>query len=269
MVRKGEGTVTENSGGYYDIRRDVLPIVVTTRHGYPTIKGFMGTGFLVGKGLFVTCHHCVAAPVAEEDTYAVITPIEYAPELRKDVPDASFFVTRFGGLEQDPSGLDLAIGWPGRDPVGLILSGEGVSEMGEDVRTYGYPLTQDMPHPEGAGRSLTIDGRLLKGYITTNYMNEVPSYGPTPTDELDMPAPRGLSSAPIVRASSREVIGVVYGTKDTGTVEEFSRVDEETGERTPELERVTANVVTHMLDSLHNLSGEVTHGMPLIEYLRA
>ena len=42
----------------YDLRRDILPIVVVKREGYPTPKGFKGTGFLIGKNAFVTCSHC-------------------------------------------------------------------------------------------------------------------------------------------------------------------------------------------------------------------
>lgn len=253
---------------YYDIQRDVLPIVVTPRRGDPLIRRFAGTGFLVGKGLFVTCHHCVAAPIAEGDTYAAATPIEYAPAPLDHAPDAQYSFKNLEALEQDASGLDLAVGWHGRDPFGIELADEGVREMGTDVRTFGYPLTGDLPHP-GGSRSLTINGRFLKGYITTNYMNEAPGYRPAPTEELDMPAPRGLSGAPIMRTSDRGVIGMVYGTKDTGTVEEFSRLNEETGERTPELQRVTTFAVAHMLDSLRNLRGELTQGTSLSDYLRS
>lgn len=253
--------------GYYDIRIDVLPVVVAARQGYPTIKGFVGSGFLVGRGLFVTCHHCVSAPLPEEDTYAAVTPIELSPAPTKDVPDAQYSLASLGALEQDASGLDLAIGWHGRDPVGIKLAERGVDQMGQDVRTFGYPLTEDLPHPEGDGRSLTINGRTLKGYITTNYLNDVTDYRPAPTEELDMPAPGGLSGAPLIRQFDYEVIGMVYGTKDTGTIEEFSRVDE-TGKRIPELQRVTTFAVAHMLESLRNLSGELTHGRPLAEYLK-
>jgi hypothetical protein len=252
----------------YDIRSDVLPIVVAKREGYPTPKGFKGTGFLLGKHVFVTCHHCVAEPVGKADTYAVALPIEYAPQLRNDVPDAKYFISPLRDIEQDPTGLDLATARVGRDPVGLRLAEEGVRTMGEDVSTYGYPLTEDLPHPE-EGRAITLNGRYLKGYSTCTYLNDVPGYRPTPTEELNMPAPRGLSGAPLIRMDSLEVIGVVYGTKDTGTVEEFSRVDEATGERRPELQRITTFAVAHMFDSLYNLSGRATEGMPLGEYLRS
>ncbi len=252
--------------GYYDIRRDVLPIVVVPREGYPIPKGYKGTGFLLGKGVFVTCHHCVADPVSEEETYAVALPIDYAPELRNKTPDAQYFVSTLHDVEQDSTGLDLAIAQVGFDSVGLHLAQEGIRTIGEDVRTYGYPLTEDLPH-SGEGRALSFRGRYLKGYSTCNYLDDVPVYGPTLTEELDLPAPRGLSGAPVIRTDSLEVIGVVYGTKDYGTIEEFSRVDEATGERTPELQRITTFAVAHMFDSLYNLSGNATEGMHLGRYL--
>lgn len=264
--------MAERTEGFYDIRMDVLPIVVVSRNDEPTrgseplIRRFAGTGFLVGKGLFVTCHHCVAAPVAEEDTYAVVTPAEFAPEYR-EMTGVTYFANHLTKVEQDASGLDLAIGRVGRDPLGLELADEGSRVEGEDVRTYGYPLTRELPHPQGEGKSLDMRGRVLKGYITANYMNDVPGYGPTPTEELDMMAPRGLSGAPIIRSFSNEVIGVLYGTRDTGTVEQLSRVDEETGLRTPEVQRVTTFAVSHWFDSLRNLRGALTEHMPLGEFL--
>ncbi len=56
--------MVEPSPSGYDLRRDIHPIVVVRREGYPTPQGFKGTGFLVGKGVFVTCHHCVSAPLS-------------------------------------------------------------------------------------------------------------------------------------------------------------------------------------------------------------
>lgn len=252
----------------YDIRRDILPIVVVKRSGYPTPKGYKGTGFLIGRGVFVTCHHCVADPVDEEETYAVLVPIEYAPELRNEAPDAQYAVSTLQDIEQDATGLDLATARVNLEPIGLRLAEEGIRTMGEDVRTYGYPLTEDLPHPE-EGRAIGLNGRYLKGYSTCNYSMDVPDYRSTPSEELDLPAPRGLSGAPVIRMDSLEVIGVLYGTKDTGTIEEFSRVDEVTGERTPELQRITTFAVSHMFDSIYNLSGRATEGMPLGQYLRS
>ncbi len=258
--------MVEPSPSGYDLRRDIHPIVVVRREGYPTPQGFKGTGFLVGKGVFVTCHHCVSAPLSEKDTYAAVLPIKFRPELLNDAPDAEYFVSTLYEVEQDPTGLDLATARISLDPALLHLADGGLL-LGEDVSTYGYPLTEDLPHPE-EGRRITINGRYLEGYRTTAYDNDVPGYRSTPSYELDMPAPRGLSGAPVIRRGTSEVVGVVYGTKDTGTVEELSRVDPDTGEHTPELQRVTTFAVAHWFDSLYNLSGRATGGIPLGEYLR-
>jgi hypothetical protein len=80
------------------------------------------------------------------------------------------------------------------------------------------------------GRSVGLNPCYLEGYNTITYTNEVPDCQPAPSYGLDMPAPRGLSGAPVVKqGSERQVAGVVCGTKETGTVEEFLWVDEAKG----------------------------------------
>jgi hypothetical protein len=169
-------------------------------------------------------------------------------------------------IEKDPSGLDLATARLPFSSMLLNLADEGL-RLADHIFTYGYPLTEDLPHPV-SGRSISLDPRYLEGYNTYTSMNDVPDYGPTPSYELDMPALQALSGAPVVKeGSGGQVAGVVYGTKDTGTVEEFSRVDEATGERIPELHRITTFAVAHYFDSLYNLRGRATDNVPLGEYL--
>jgi V8-like Glu-specific endopeptidase len=258
--------MTAGSGEGVDLRRDIFPVLIVTGPTEdPDIKAFMGTGFVLHKNVFVTCHHCVAAPLEKGDRYVVALPIEWvsAPPDRNWA--GPYGIADLSNIEQHPGGIDLATATLPFSSAYLGLAGVGLS-VSDEVFAYGYPLTQDSPHPV-AGRSLTIFGRYLQGYCTTIYANDVPDYAQTPSYELDMPAPRGLSGAPVIKRGTPEVVGVVYGTKDTGTVEEFSRVDEATGTRTPELQRVTTFAVAHMFDSLHDLSGSATDSRPLGEYL--
>jgi hypothetical protein len=263
--------VTEARNGAVDLRRDILLILIVTGRGEdPDVKRFKGTGFMLGN-VFVTCHHCVSEPLEEEDRYVVAVPIEWVDAAPGREWPGPYGIATLRGIEQDPTGLDLATAKLPFESASLTLSGQGLS-VAMDISTYGYPLTQDLPHPAGAGRSLTVTGRYLKGYCTITYLNDVPDYPQTPSYELDIPAPRGLSGAPLIGSGSTggmEVVGVVYGTKDTGTVEEFSRVDEASGERVPELQRITTFAVAHTFDSLYNLSGRATEGMPLGEYLQS
>ncbi len=252
----------------FDARRDVLPILMVTEGEDPDIKAFMGTGFVLGKNVFVTCHHCVSTPLDEGDRYVVAIPVEYVQNSEDQTYAGPYGIGPLTDIAKDPTGLDLATAKAAFSSTLLDLSDSSLS-MGENIFTYGYPLTEDLPHPV-AGRSLTVNGRYLEGYCTTTYYHEVPGYIRTPTYELDMPAPIGLSGAPIVkRDGAATVAGVVYGTKDTGTVEEFARIDETTGERTPELQRITTFAVAHYFDSLYNLRGPATDHMPLGEYLRS
>lgn len=253
----------------YDPRRDVLPILVVTGDEQdPDVKSFMGTGFVLGKDVLVTCHHCVAAPLNEGDRYVVAIPMDYVTILSDTELVGPYGIGELTNISQDPTSLDLVTATAPFSSQLLNLASDGLN-LGEDVFTYGYPFTQDSPHPV-AGRSIVFNGRYLEGYHTAYYQNDVPGYPMTTTYELDMPAPRGLSGAPVVRrGSSGQVVGVVYGTKDIGTIEEFSRVDEATGKRTPELQRMTTFAVAHHLEALRNLRGPATDGHSLGDYLQS
>lgn len=258
----------------YDPQRDILPITVVSREGYPTpkpIKGgwqsFRGTGFLIGKNVLVTCWHCVSAELEDDDTYAVSLPIRYAERLKGEVPpDSQYVVANLQDIAQHPAGADLATARVSLDPVGLSLGRDTTLPFGAEFWTFGYPLTDDVPHPE-SGRALTLNGRYLKGYLVRDFWNEVPGFGQTPSYELDMPAPRGLSGSPIVRYGSSEVIGVVYGVKESETIEQFAEV-KESGERRPQVVQLTTFAAAHHNRTLRNLQGPATQGLPLAEYLQ-
>jgi hypothetical protein len=250
----------------YNPDRDVLPIIAVRRDGPYRLEGFMGTGFLVGKNVLVTCYHCV--PENDERAYAVAFPRKYfSGYVPNDVPGTPYIVVRLRNIEQDRSGLDLATATVPFDADGLLLGTETMLGYGLDTFTFGYPLTSDVPDPT-IGRRINFSPRYLRGYLTRGFDNDVPGHGLTPTIEFDMPAPQGLSGAPVVEVNTTHVIGVVYGTKDTGTIEEYSRVDEATGERIPELQRITTFAVAHNVVSLKNVRGAATNGLPLAEYLK-
>jgi hypothetical protein len=61
---------------------------------------------------------------------------------------------------------------------------------------------------------------------------------------------------------------VIYGSNDVQKIEEFARVDPETGERTPELTRIFSFGLAHYTTSLQELVGDATDGLPLLEYIR-
>ena len=153
------------------------------------------------------------------------------------------------------------------NPERLTLGTEAGLGFGTEVSAFGYPLTRDVPDPT-TGRRIGFNHRYLKGYVTRAIDNAVPGYPSTTTIELDMPAPRGLSGSPVMVLGTTRVIGVVYGTKDTGPIEKYSRVDDTTGERVPNLQRITTFAVGHWVDSLMNLRRAATAGLPLADYLQ-
>jgi hypothetical protein len=103
-----------------------------------------------------------------------------------------------------------------------------------------------------------VQPRVFRGYITRDFIdNNHPGWGPQRAYELDMPAPRGLSGAPLIVHSIGPVglrlVGVVYGSTsidtmaDDGTVVSFG--------------------LAHHWDVLRALSGPATSDRPLHELL--
>lgn len=84
-----------------------------------------------------------------------------------------------------------------------------------------------------------------------------------------MPAPAGLSGAPLMLDPGNQVIGVIYGENDVGTIEELATIDPETQERKPEVVRVVSFALAHFTSTLHALRGPATEDKPLVEYLAA
>lgn len=254
----------QRTGSGYDANRDIVPILAVSREGYPEPRSFRGTGFLIGKNVLVTCWHCVREPLGDDETYAAAFPAQYAGTALP--ADTTYIIEHLSDIEQDPRGLDLATARVPQNPAFLTL-GDGLGlPSGTGVWAYGFPLTEESRNEDGSLR-VTLGGRYLQSYKMRDFYNEVAGFGRTPSTELDMPAPAGLSGAPVVRMGTTQVVGVVYGQKDAETIEQFARRDE-SGQRTPEVVRVTSFAVAHYESTLPQLSGTATGGVPLAEYLR-
>jgi Trypsin-like peptidase domain len=232
---------------------------VLSREGHPTLKpvtagyeSFRGTGFLIGKNVLVTCWHCVSPDIDDEDTFAVAVRWSDADKRsRKVPPNSTYFVRNLYDIQQDLNGTDLATAKVDLNPEKLTL-GEDNLGYGSSLWTFGFPNTRDLPHPE-RGRSITLQGRYLQGYLTRTFWNETPHFGQVPSYELHMPAPIGLSGAPICELGTENVVGVIYGAHSTGNM--------------AELEQLTTFAAAHMNRTLRDLRGFATEGLPLAEYL--
>lgn len=234
----------------------VLPIFVFTSpaEGQRLVR-FAGTGFHAGKGVLVTCWHCVSEELPENHFYGVL------------VREGEGYTARaLGMVAQDPSGKDLATAKTAPDLPGVspAFTTEPAQEL-EDVCAFGYPFSGVTPEKPEVGRLPEIYLRTLKGYVVRRFHHEQPGFGLTHSYELDMLAPEGLSGAPLM-TPAWEIMGVVYGTIETAAIAEWASVDEQ-GKRTPEVQRLVSFALAHHTDSLIDLSGPATSGRTLREYL--
>lgn len=239
------------------VERDILPVFVVRRGDPVEPLSLEGSGFLLGSGLFVTCWHCVAKKLEPGLAYAAILPL----------PNKEYAAVFLADLERDWNGCDLATAKvPLHASVGLSLAANGV-DYGADVWSFGFPLTGLRQARPGGGHSIATDGRYLQGYITRSFFYDHPWFGRVPSYELDMPTPEGLSGAPLILTGTRSVIGVVYGSNDVSTIEQFVSIDSETGKREPEVQRITSFGLACFTDSLAALTGKATDGRLLSEFL--
>lgn len=240
---------------------DVLPIFFCQElppPDTPKILSFEGTGFRLAPDLLITCWHCVDGDAAGHG---------YAVALPKD--SGGYQMHALVDVSRDEKGADLATariyGIDSAPRLGLSLASRAVPG-GTDVGTWGYPLTE-MTRLASGDLEFKLGGRWLQGYITRAFWHEHAEYGSVPTYELDMPTPRGLSGAPLVRLESRDVVGVIYGTHDASLIEEIASVDPDSGERRPEVQRIVSFGLAHYTSTLRDLRGPATEGKPLADYL--
>jgi hypothetical protein len=234
---------------------DVLPIFVVTEPGTLTRALFQGTGFLIAQDILITCWHCVSQALEDGQRYAAVV---------KEGDGHTVHVLR--NMEQHPLGLDLAIARVDLVPkVGLTLTATGLLP-GDDIVTYGYPPT-DEPLMEDEHAKVQLNARLLRGYVTRLCYYNQPGFVRTPSYELDIPAPHGLSGAPIIKLKTKEVAGVFFASLDVSTGEQFPAVAGHEGDQQAEIDRAVSFGLAHYTGSVWSLRGMITQGIPLREFL--
>ncbi|MBN2186320.1 MAG: trypsin-like peptidase domain-containing protein [Dehalococcoidia bacterium] len=237
------------------VENDILPIFVVMNPGTVTPALFRGTGFLIAPNILITCWHCVCGSLESGQQYAAVVE-------ERGKYSAHFLINR----EQHPLGLDLAIARVDLVPkLNLVLSAKELSP-GDEVMTYGYPLTDRLLTDSEHVRS-HLNARFLQGYVTRSYYYSQPGFVRTPSYELDIPVPHSLYGAPIIKLGSKEIAGVFFGSLDIPRVERISEVDRESEKQQVEIERVASFGLAHYTDSLWSLRGAVTQGRPLREFL--
>lgn len=232
---------------YPSLAGTVLPIFVV--EGEATV-GFCGSGFLFAKGIFVTCWHCVKN----------LTPGRRHVVAALMGDDCSLVDLK--NLEQDAAGTDLAIGVVDVQPrLELVIARASYILMGDDVWAFGYPYTDQQPSDTG-GYDFTMNGRILRGYVTRTFSYDHPDGQSVDSYELDMPVPSGMSGAPLVLRGGIEVAGVLFGMQDV------ELVDAQSGPvKRYQTTRVVAFGLAHTAASLRRASTRATNGLPLADFL--
>jgi hypothetical protein len=235
----------------------------------PRILAFAGTGFQIGPlDLLVTCWHVV----------------EHEPEGHGfaagfSQPDGTYTMVPVLDVSRDVNGTDMATGRlfePHPNPDMRLLVGPDtraakdplrVPTMGTDVFTVGYPLTAETRDPITGEKRWELHARLLRGYTTRVFDFDRPGFGPVRSWEIDMPAPEGLSGAPLIMGGTSYVIGVVYGVNEVARIAEYAVDDPATGERRPEVLRIERFALATYTDDFRKLAGTATGGQPLSELM--
>jgi hypothetical protein len=188
----------------------VLPVVRFRREAPGEYKPIaaVGSGFTFGEGTFVTCWHCISAPLGEDEVYGAAMR---SGGTGSQTYDEAFELV---DLEQDADGHDLALARINYtvDPV-LALANDPAA-WGEDVVACGYPLPVNTRNTDTREAKIDMNACLLRGYVTRLRMDDRPGWEPVRAYELDMPAPGGVSGSPLFRAAPFEVVGVVYREHD-------------------------------------------------------
>jgi Trypsin-like peptidase domain len=245
----------EDTMGYAELfAYHVMPITRARRDGQGNyvLGQWVGTGFTFGEGTFVTCWHCVGAALPDDEVYIAVGRRDDLQQASRDWP------IELERLARDGNGSDLALATiePMFQPR-LNLASDPL-EWGDDVVAFGFPHTLDTIDPETKEKRIETHARVFKGYVTRLFPDE---YQGQPVVELAMPAPVGMSGAPLFNVQrSAALRGISH--------EPFECFGVVFGERiyqTPDGELRFGTALR--LDTLRNAVAEATGGTPLAEYL--
>jgi Trypsin-like peptidase domain len=218
---------------------------------------YEGTGFVPTSNVLVTCWHCVARTLSESERYVAARIVNEGYEHK------SFESFPLEEITQEQSGNDLAIARISYASPSLKCWGVEIL-MGQDVWTFGYPFTG----PNQLSGEFQFQLRVLKGYVGRLFQHDTRGFGKVDSYEIDMPAPAGLSGAPLFASGSTTLLGVVYGEVESYTLCDWDRIDG-SGKMAPESRKVVTFAVSHTIESLRNIRGPATGGRPLYELMEA
>jgi len=228
---------------------DIFPVFVVRPDEPGAPIRFMGTGFIAAPRVFVTSWQVVRDELEEGQRYAA---------ARRVV--GGYEALHLSNITQDLSGRDLAIASIDRDPtLGLSLPAT-IPRLGADALAWGYPLVRNEVCDDRLW--FRLSPRYLQGYITRAFIFESRQFSDSVVYELDMPAPEGMTGAPLVRLGTNELLGVVFGELEVPPIALASGGQAQAS-------GPVSFAIAHHTQSIADLSGPATEGAPLSEYLQA
>ncbi len=227
---------------------DIFPVFVVRPDEQGAPIRFVGTGFIAAPRVFVTSWNVVRDELEDGQRYAAARRVVGGHEA-----------LHLSNITQDVGGRDLAIASIDRDPtLGLSLPAT-IPPLGADVLAWGYPLARNDVCDDRLW--FRLSPRYLQGYITRAFIFESRQFSDSAVYELDMPAPEGMSGAPLVRQGTNELLGVVFGELEASPVSLGSGGQAQTSGR-------VSFAIAHHTQSIADLCGPATEGAPLSECLR-
>ena len=234
--------------------RCVLPIITVNFDSDPRPVTFEGTAFLIKPNIIMTCWHCVKNELPPNHKYAVL-------QINKEM---KFTVSDLEDLEKDSRGYDLALARCDFTPEVEISLSEDEYWAGQQVYSFGYPDTELRDRDDGA-IEVNLTARYFQSYVMRLFNYQVNEHPITKSYELAMAAPEGLSGAPLLKHGTNELLGVVYGNIDVQKITQFKKVDPDTGDEEPEIQRIISYGLAHHLDVISELSGKATNNRTIRE----
>ena len=236
----------------FPVSDHVFPIVVEDVEAQRYVS-YEGTGLVAVPGVLVTWWHCIAKSLPANHGYVAVKMDDYGNNT------GGFQNLPLAEISQDRSGTDLATASVEHSPkTPLAFPGEEIF-IGHDVWAFGFPFSNVA---ERSGLALSF--RALKGYISRVFDHETANFGPIPSYEIDMPAPAGMSGAPLFTFKS--LVGMVYGELESYTINDWLFVDER-GIVQPESRKVITFALAHRVEALRAVRGAATRDRALAELM--
>ncbi len=245
-------TPAQKDPSLFPVSDHVFPIVVEDVEAQRYVS-YEGNGFVPVPGVLVTCWHCIAKSLPANHRYVAVKMNDYGnnPGRFQNLPLAE--------ISQDRSGTDLATASVEHTPETPLAFPSGEIFIGNDVWAFGFPFSNVAQRG-----GLALSFRTLKGYISRVFDHETADFGTIPSYELDMPAPAGMSGAPLFTLKS--LVGMVYGELESYTINDWFSVDER-GIVQPESRKVITFALAHRVEALRGVRGAATRDRALAELM--